>query len=359
MISFSLHPNVYNTHKTIKGVLNMLETVWVRSLSPGDGTIYVISGFANYNGGVRFYDLFENHIKCGGKLVVVLGGSTSQRLSSQQVVEQLIKVGAEVYIVNRKRLLHAKCYGYASSTGQSLIVTSANFTGPGMSQNVEASLMLDENYTQVSGFQWNELLSSMLSQNWDISRPNLLDLQHPTWKLLYNEIGAGIKLDDTQEMTLLVTLSHSDTARIQANPGDTAGKGTQYFWLSKDSFDFFPPLTIRNERGYKATYSALVNMNYIDAGFIDSNCRITFEADNNLDFRLGTGALRYSKLASQGDIAAISRVGEVDYQLRIIPKGNQYFNDLLTYANTFIGNQGKRCGYISNHRFGKMINIKL
>ena len=54
---------------------------------------------------------------------------------------------------------------------------------------------------------------------------------------------------------MLLTLSHADTARIQASPGSAAGKGTQYFWLSKDCYDFFPPLTILNHRGTKSTYS--------------------------------------------------------------------------------------------------------
>lgn len=107
---------------------------------------------------------------------------------------------------------------------------------------------------------------------------------------------------------MLLKLSHSDTARINAARGTTAAKGTH--WLSKDCYDFFPPLTIRNERGHKATYSCLVAMNYIDLGTVDARCRVTFEAENNLDFRLGTGPLRYSGLAGEGDLAAISRVGE-------------------------------------------------
>jgi hypothetical protein len=35
-----------------------------------------------------------------------------------------------------------------------------------------------------------------------------------------------------------------------ANSGTDAAKGIQYFWLSKDCYDFFPPLTMINERGY-------------------------------------------------------------------------------------------------------------
>ena len=31
--------------------------------------------------------------------------------------------------------------------------------------------------------------------------------------------------------------------------------------------------------------------------------RVTFEAENNLDFRLGTGPLRHSKLVESGDIS--------------------------------------------------------
>lgn len=351
MISFTLHPNIYHTQDGIKGVLNMLESAWVKGIKPGDGTIYIISGFANYNGGVRFYDVFRSHIEKGGQLIAILGGSTSQKLSSQQVVKELIGTGAQVYIVNRKRLLHAKCYGYSSSTGQSLIVSSANFTGPGMAQNVEASIMLNEELTRQSGFDWSNLVRGILEQNWDISIPDIRDIEHPSWNLLYDEIGGALRLDETQEVTLLVTLSHSDTARIQANPGDKAGLGTQYFWLSKDSFDFFPPLTIRNVRGYKATYSAIINMYYVDLDRLDNRCRVTFEADNNLDFRLGTGTLRYSKIASRGDIAAITRTGEVDYQLRIIKRDSVKYDELITYANTFIGHQGKKYGYLSNQRF--------
>ena len=74
----------------------------------------------------------------------------------------------------------------------------------------------------------------------------LNDVTAPAWNLLYDEQAAGIKLDDTEEVTLILRLSHADTARIMADPGTNAGKGSQYFWLSKDSFDFLPPLTILN-----------------------------------------------------------------------------------------------------------------
>lgn len=354
-MQFAIHPNVYFTNPSSKGLLNMLEKSWIRGKKPGDGTFYIVSGFSNFNGGVRFYDTFENHIREGGKCVVFLGGSTSQRLSSQQVVEKLLDVGCEVYLINRKRLLHSKCYGHCFDDDQSLIVSSGNFTGPGMSQNIEASIMIEGDDVIRTGFQWNDLVTNFFKQKWDIHKPELADKSSPAWKLLYNEIGGKIILEDEQEMTLVVTLSHADTARIRANNGDTSGKGSQYFWLSKDSYDFFPALTIRNTVGRKATYSTIINMNYIDLGIIDANCRVTFEAENNLDFRLGTGKLRYTKIAEEGDLAAITRVGESDYELRIIKRVSDDFINLEKYAINFIGHQGKKFGYLPNSEFYKII----
>lgn len=153
---------------------------------------------------------------------------------------------------------------------------------------------------------------------------------------------------------MVLALSHADTARINAKPGSNASKGTQYFWLSKDCYDFFPPLIIRNARGHKATYSCLIRMHYVDLGIIDESCRVTFEAENNLDFRLGTGKLRYTGLAAAGDIATISRVGEMDYELRIYRKNTPQYPLLNNYAINFIGHQGKRYGYIQNTDFNKI-----
>jgi len=199
-------------------------------------------------------------------------------------------------------------------------------------------------------------MDAMLSQNWAFYRPSLVDLSTPAWQLLYDEQAANIILDDTAEVTMLLRLSHADTARIQAIPGSAAGKGTQYFWLSKDCYDFFPPLTIRNARGQKATYSCIVQMNYIDLNLID-HCRVTFEAENNLDFRLGTGALRYSNLAGAGDLAAISRVGESSYELRLYKEGSAEHAALMPAAVHMIGHQGKRYGYIPNAEFAAIVGL--
>lgn len=355
-MQFTLHPNVYNTDKRSKGLLNLLEQAWIRDKRPGEGTFYIISGFSNFNGGVRFYDTFKSHIDHGGNCIAILGASTAQKLSSQQVVEKLLEVGCQVYLVNRKRILHAKVYGQSSPNGESLVISSGNFTGPGMSQNIEASLLVEGENLRNMGFSWETLTESFLNQRWDIYRPALDNRDHPCWRLLYDEYSRDVVLEDEQEVTMLITLSHSDTARIQAPPEDNASLGTQYFWLSKDSYDFFPALTIRNRRGEKATYSAIINMNYIDLGIIDEECRVTFEAENNLDFRLGTGRLRNTRLADEGDLASITRISETDYELRIIKYRSTLYDRLIPYAINFIGHRGKKYGYISNTEFRRIIS---
>lgn len=147
MFNFAIHPNVYSS-SSINGLRKLLEETWIRNLPIGDGTIFIISGFSNYNGGARFYKRLKEHTENGGEILAILGGSSSQKLSSKQVVEALLECGARVILINRKRILHAKCYGYAKKdNSQNLIVSSGNFTGPGMSQNIEASVLLDEHLT--------------------------------------------------------------------------------------------------------------------------------------------------------------------------------------------------------------------
>src|SRR5262245_43633853 len=110
MNELALHPNVYATGQN-KGLVSILERCWVRENPRGDGTMYIISGFANYNGGVRFFETFREHVRRGGQVFALFSGSTSARLTSKQVVRELLECGAQVRIIHRKRLLHAKCYG--------------------------------------------------------------------------------------------------------------------------------------------------------------------------------------------------------------------------------------------------------
>ncbi|MFY9822403.1 MAG: restriction endonuclease [Thermoanaerobaculia bacterium] len=354
-IDFTLHPNVYATGEP-KGLVHMLERVWVRE-KPGDGTLYVISGFGNQNGAVRFLDTFAHHIKAGGKVISFFGGSTSQFLTSKQLVTSMLEVGAVVNIVNRKRLLHAKCYGASRSTGESLVVSSGNFTGPGMGLNVESSVLLPAQSLREAGFSWERAIDGLMSQAWDFYQPSLDDRNAPAWRLLYDEYERDLTLDETDESTLLLLLGKADTARIQSSRGSSAAKGTQYFWLSKDSLGFFPPLTIRNRRGHKATYSCLVYLHYIDLGETEPEARVTLEAENNVDFRLGTARLRYTKLAGPGDIAALSRVGESEYELRIVPVGTPTHAQLSAHMVHFVGHKGKRYGFIDNSAFSGVTGV--
>ena len=353
MNELTVHPNVYATGRS-KGLVPLLERAWLREHEMGDGTLYIVSGFANYNGGVRFFPVFRRHIEQGGRVVAVFGGSTQQKLTSQQVVRELLNCGATVHIVNRKRLMHVKSYGSKTCNGEMLVVTSGNFTGPGMAQNVEMAVLLDRETTRSLRFSWDDMLGAMFAQRWDFHRPTLSDEKAPAWQLLYDEQSSRIVLDETHEVTMILCLGHTDTVRINARPKTAQAQGTQYFWLSRDCYDFFPPLTTLNRRGHKKTYSCLIEMDFVDLGRKEE-VRVTFEAENNLDFRLGTGPLRYSGLAQTGDLAAISRVRETRYELRLYGQATTAHRALAPYAIHFIGNRGKQYGFIPNQEFKAII----
>ncbi len=85
---------------------------------------------------------------------------------------------------------------------------------------------------------------------------------------------------------------------------------------------------------------------------------MTFEPANNLDFRLGTGALRGTGLARSGDIAAISRIGENSYEMRLFGRETPLARQLDTHAVHFIGNRGKRYGFVSNDEFRERTGIR-
>ena len=64
-------------------------------------------------------------------------------------------------------------------------------------------------------------------------------------------------------------------------------------------------------------------------------------------------------MAQSGDIAAISRISEHDYEIRIIRQGTTEYDDLIPYATTFIGIHDKRIGYLNNERFEQETGISL
>lgn len=354
---FILQPHIYDAGGQGGTLLSLLEKYWFNNLQLGKGTIYILSGFGNYNGGVRFYDLFRQHISKGGKVCAIFGGSTSQRLTSKEVVKELLDCGAQVVVLNRKRIMHAKCYGYQNGDTQYLVVTSGNFTGPGMSQNVEAAMGVANDTLKRMGFKWHDLYSSFVSQSWEIYYPSLPMATSPEWELLYNEeYGKTTVIEEDEATTMLITLGHADTARINAKAGSKAALGSQYFWLSKDAFDFFPPLSIPNRRGIKPTYSTIIELRYTDLEITDPSARVTFESGNNVDFRLGTGALRYTNLAQSGDLAAISRRANAIYDLRIIKRNSYKLKELKKYLIHYIGHRGKQYGYIPNDVFDQIMS---
>ncbi|EKD47586.1 MAG: hypothetical protein ACD_65C00376G0014 [uncultured bacterium] len=353
---FLLQPDLYSTHGS-STLIDLLEKQWIDDINLGEGTIYLVSGFGNYNGGVRFYDHFKSHVDKGGHIKSLFGGSTSQRLTSMQLAEGLLNAGVQVNIVNRKHILHAKCYGYQSESKQSLIVTSGNFTGPGLSQNVEVAVSLSNESVNKIGFKWDDFFSACLKSSEGTYLPTLPVGDSVDWRLLYNEVrGQNDTVPPEEKVTMLLLLSHADTARINSRPGESSGKGSQYFWLSKSAFNFFPALTIPNERGSKPTYSTIIKVKYVDLN-LEENSRVTFEAGNNLDFRLGTGALRYSHLADEFDIAAITRRKNAFYEIRIFKKSSKHYSTLSKYLINYIGSQGKKYGYIPNDIFDSVITI--
>lgn len=354
-MDFILQPNVYKT-SNFSTLMSLLEKVWINDIRKqnlqGKGTLYILSGFSNFNGGVRFYNYLESHIKKGGECRVILGGSSSQNMSSKQVVRKLLEIGCQVGVVNRKAIFHSKCYGYQNEQYKTLIVSSGNFTSRGLTQNIEASIII-ENDDFTMTFDWNKLFNGIEGQKLDFYKATLEE-DNPVWDILFDEDRGKSVEEQSLRQTMIMTLSHSDTARIQAEPRTNAAKGTQYFWLSKDSYDFFPPLDLKNSRGVKNAYQTLIEMNYIDLN-LKSEVRVTFEADNNLDFRLGTGELKNTKVADEKDMVAITRKDYKSYEMRIFKKDSKIYNNLLPYATNFIGNQGKRFGYIANDKFKTLI----
>jgi len=86
-------------------------------------------------------------------------------------------------------------------------------------------------------------------------------------------------------------------------------------------------------------------MNFVDLNR-EEVVRTTFEAENNLDFRLGTRPLKGT---------GIARVGESHYELRLFHQDTSMATQLKQHAVHFVGNRGKRYGFISNERFRNTI----
>ena len=355
MNEFILQPGIYSTSET-KTLFEVLDTVWrpIPDPTQDSTTYFVVTAFGTNNGGLRFFERFRHHVDAGGSVKAILGGSKSMRMCSRQLAQGLLSTGADVRVVNRNKIMHSKLYGSANVSGsQHLITSSGNFTPQGLALNIESTLSLGPDMTSMLGFSWDTLWDTFTTSDINIYKLNPNDTDDPAWDLLYDEMAAtptttGPDAETLQLESLIISpLGHADTVRLHAEPGSSASLGSQYFWLSKDAYDFFPPLTIRNTRGVKATYSALINVNFVDLD-LASEVRVTFEAENNLDFRLGTGPLRGAGIAHEGDMMVLTRRDTDSYEMAIVPHGTDENIALSRYALDYIGNQGKRYGYAPN-----------
>lgn len=355
MLEFSFHPDVYSTSSN-NSLLKMLESMWLKEHELGDGNFYIISGYSNYNGGLRFYTSFANHVAKGGTITAIISGSLTQRLSSVQVIEELLKCGVNVYIVNRKHLLHAKCYGVSNKSKEELIITSGNFTGPGMSLNGEAALRVDNNNLKSMSFLWSDLINNILKQNWDIYNLNIDDLtakSNPGWKFLYDESKPVSLQDESEQVSMVIVLNQSDTLKIQAFPGSNQGLGSQYFRLGNNAFDFFPALSEVNTE-HENSYYCNITINFMDIG-IRKVCKVSCIQDTFLEFFLGTDILRFSKIADEQDLALITRTDLYNYELRIIKRNSLFYKSFLNHADNFNESSDKQYGYLSNYEVKRIL----
>ena len=75
MNELAVHPDVYAIGRNRR---SLLERVRLREREPGEDALYVVSGFATYNGGGRFFPVFRRHVELGGKVVALFAGSAAE-----------------------------------------------------------------------------------------------------------------------------------------------------------------------------------------------------------------------------------------------------------------------------------------
>lgn len=344
MISFSLQPVVYTTDPTKDTLQSHLDKMWGEA--PSGSTATIVAGFGNLNGVLPFVKSLKK-IAESGEVLAFFGAATGQRMASIQLVCELLTLGATVNLLTRKKIMHAKLYGLEQSGNAALIVSSGNFTGSGIALNVEASLYVDGDELEKMDFSWPDVRQELLATfNWTTLTPgDLEDDKHPGWKLVFDEESADPRSMETWvegDEVLGMTLSPTDVNRV-------TGKqklGTQYFWLSRFVAGFFPPLTdLPDKSDAKRTFKTTVNVDFLDLGEA-ADMTVTFEAYNNLDFRLLTSPLKGTNVAEEGDMMLLRRVDERKYHLRIIRKGSKDFARLIPYLVHSIGIKEKRYGWV-------------
>jgi len=344
-IDFILQPDIYKPGASFSDLGGILEKIWSRF--PPRASVYIASAFVDQNGVLPFVRLLKKHVEEGGDIKCFFAGSASQNMVSRQAIFELLSLPASVHLLNRKKIFHAKMYGICSPAEQNLVISSGNFTGNGLTLNVEASLMLQDPALRAAAFSWRDWEQSLL-HHFDWHTPHLDAVDDPTdpaWKLTFDEThGRSTEQEDataTEDEILAFTLSPTDVNRIQ----DKTYPGTAYFWLSRYMSGYFPPLQIRSRPGAKKTFSTEIVVDFVDINQ-SADVTVTFEAYNNLDFRLLVGPLRGTRVASAGDIAILSRTGPANYKLRILKKNSQIAARIMPYLIHFIGNKGKRYGMV-------------
>lgn len=351
-IEFLLQPEVYATNTSYGELGEVLDELW--KLAPQDSTLYAASGFVEQGGVLPFVRTLRGHIEHGGKVKCFFGGSPSQSMASRQAVVELLGLGADVRLLNRKKIFHSKMYGVGGDVKASLVVSSGNFTGPGIALNVESSIVLRGTAFAQSGFSWDEWERALSKFAWHIPRLSTVnDSTDPAWKLTFDEThgraDAGEDAPGPEEV-LAVTLSPIDVARVQSS----TYKGTAYLWLSRYMTGYFPTMSVRTKPSAKTTFSADLELEFVDLG-TTKTVRVTFEAYNNLDFRLGVGPLRGTGLAKAGDIALLRRVDDTHYRLKLLHQKSRLARRLDPYLIHHIGHKGKRYGMIPHRMVRKVV----
>jgi hypothetical protein len=109
------------------------------------------TGYYRFDALERFAPSIEKMLKGGGKFDLVIGAN-EERLSGRDLESTLDLLGAylpasaSVTLVGaRDGLFHPKCYYIELADGsRHAAVGSANFTGPGITHNIEACMLLDD-----------------------------------------------------------------------------------------------------------------------------------------------------------------------------------------------------------------------
>lgn len=344
-VEFVFQPDSAYATSTHKDLAHLIDESWADA--PRASTIYAASAFVDSNGVLPFVKRLREHVNDGGEVKCFFGGSASQSMLSRQAAEELLNNGAQLYVLNRKKIFHAKMYGF-SGGGQELIVTSGNWTGNGIGLNAESSLRMRGETLERSGFDWEEWEAALLDRfDWyAMTEAALADPDDPGWRLTFDERRRRpadlIEEDEASDEVLAFSLSKNDVNRIQ----DPEYPGTAYFWLSRYNAGYFPPLEVRNRPDTRLrTFSTTINVDFLDVR-IKKEVTVTFEAYNNLDFRLLVGPLRATGVAAEGDIVILDRIGERDYRLKIMAEGSRDAERLRPYLVNLIGNRGKRWGMV-------------